>query len=108
MFQYMLIGCALILFYSLLLSLVEHTTFGWSYLISAIVTIGMVTVYVQGVLRKLSMSLLTALVLAIVYGFLYIVLCMETYALLTGTIGLFIALGVVMAVSLRVKQVYAD
>lgn len=108
MFQYMLIGCALILFYSLLLSLVEHTSFGCSYLISAIVTIGMVTAYVQGVLRKMRMSLLTAAVLAIVYTFLYIIMCMETYALLTGTIGLFIALGVVMAVSLKVKQVYAD
>ncbi len=108
MFQYMLIGCALILFYSLLLSLVEHTSFGCSYLISAIVTIGMVTAYVQGVMKKMRMSLLTAAVLAIVYTFLYIIMCMETYALLTGTIGLFIALGVVMAVSLRVKQVYAD
>lgn len=108
MFQYMLIGCALILFYSLLLSLVEHTSFGLSYLISAIVTIGMVTVYVHAVLKNMRMSLLTAAVLAIVYGFLYIIMCMETYALLTGTIGLFIALGIVMAVSLKVKQVYAD
>ncbi|MDE7472104.1 MAG: cell envelope integrity protein CreD [Muribaculaceae bacterium] len=108
MFQYMLIGCALILFYSLLLSLVEHTSFGWSYLISAIVTIGMVTAYVQGVIKKTRMSLFTGSVLAIVYAFLYIIMCMETYALLTGTIGLFIALGVVMAVSLKVKQVYND
>ena len=108
MFQYMLIGLALILFYSLLLALVEHTSFGLSYIIAAVMTIGMVVAYVQGVIKKSKMSMLVGGVLAIVYGFLYIVMCMETYALLTGSIGLFIALGIVMYVSLKVKQVYAD
>lgn len=108
MFQYLLIGLALILFYSLLLSLVEHMSFGWSYLIAAAMIIGMVSIYVKGVLRRSRMALLTGCILALMYAFIYVLLCLETYALLTGSIGLFIALAAVMYVSLRVKLVYVD
>lgn len=108
MFQYLLIGLALILFYSLLLSLVEHMSFGLSYFIASVMTIGMVGVYVRGVLKHSRMALLTGCVLALMYAFIYVLMCLETYALLTGSIGLFIALAAVMYVSLRVKLVYAD
>lgn len=108
MFQYLLIGLALILFYSLLLSLVELMSFGLSYLIAAIMTIGMVSIYVRGVLKRSRMALLTGCVLALMYAFIYVLMCLETYALLTGSIGLFIALAAVMYVSLRVKLVYVD
>lgn len=108
MFQYLLIGLALILFYSLLLSLVEHTSFGLSYLISAVMVIGMVTVYLRAVLRKNRMALLTGCVLALMYGFIYVLMCMETYALLTGSIGLFIALAAVMYASLKIKTVNSN
>lgn len=102
-FQYILTGLALMMFYSLLLSLVEHLSFGLSYLIAAVLTIGMVSIYVRASLRQTKMAVLTGGVLSIVYGFIYIVMCLETYALLTGSIGLFIALGVVMYASLKIK-----
>ena len=108
MFQYLLIGLSLILFYSLLLSLVEHISFGFSYLIAAVLVIGMVTVYLRAVLRKNRMALLTGSVLALMYAFIYVLLCMETYALLTGSIGLFIALGAVMYASLKIKSVNSN
>ncbi|MCM1448795.1 MAG: cell envelope integrity protein CreD [Clostridiales bacterium] len=107
-FQYLLIGLALILFYSLLLSLVEHMAFGISYLIAATLTIGMVSIYVMGVLKSRRMALLTGGVLALMYIFIYVLMCLETYALLTGTIGLFLALAAVMYVSLKIKIVYTD
>src|SRR3989338_10929315 len=44
-FQYILIGAALVLFYLLLLSISEHIGFGRSYLISSIMTLGLVTTY---------------------------------------------------------------
>ncbi len=108
MFQYLLIGLALILFYSLLLSLVEHISFGLSYFIAALMTIGMVTVYVRAVLKNARMAMLTGSVLALMYAFIYILMCLETYALLTGSIGLFLALAAVMYVSMKVKLVYTD
>jgi len=108
MFQYLLIGLALILFYSLLLSLVEHISFGLSYFIAALLTIGMVTIYVRGVLKHSRMALLTGCILALMYAFIYVLMCLETYALLTGSIGLFIALAAVMYVSLKIKLVYTD
>lgn len=108
MFQYLLIGLALILFYSLLLSLVEHISFGLSYFIAALMTIGMVTVYVRAVLKNARMAMLTGTVLALMYAFIYVLMCLETYALLTGSIGLFLALAAVMYVSMKVKMVYTD
>lgn len=108
MFQYLLIGLALILFYSLLLSLAEHMSFGLSYLIATIMTLGMVTVYVRAVLKNARMALLTGTVLALMYAFIYVLMCLETYALLTGSIGLFLALAAVMYVSMKVKLVYTD
>lgn len=108
MFQYLLVGLSLILFYSLLLSLVEHMSFGLSYLIASLLTIGMVSVYVRGVLKSHRMALLTGGILALMYIFIYIVMCLETYALLTGSIGLFLALAAVMYVSLRIKLVFTD
>lgn len=102
-FQYLLIGLALILFYSLLLSLSEHISFGLSYLIAAAMTIGMVSIYMRGVVRSRKIALAIGALLIIIYTFIYILLCLETFALLTGSIGLFIALAAIMYASLKIK-----
>ncbi len=103
MFQYLLIGLALILFYSLLLSLAEHMSFGFSYLIAAVMTIGLVSVYMLGVVRSKKIAFAIGGLLIIIYTFIYILLCLETFALLTGSIGLFIALAAIMYASLKIK-----
>ncbi len=100
-FQYLLIGLALILFYSLLLALSEHMTFGLSYLIAAIMTITLVGGYMTGVLRNTRVGSVIALLLAVIYGYIFILLNLETYALLAGSIGLFIALAAIMYASLK-------
>ncbi|WP_295727939.1 cell envelope integrity protein CreD [uncultured Muribaculum sp.] len=102
-FQYLLIGLALILFYSLLLSLSEHISFGLSYLIAAVMTIGLVSAYMLGVIRCRKVAVTIGALLTIIYVFIYVLLCLETYALLTGSIGLFIALAAIMYASLKVN-----
>ncbi len=104
MFQYLLIGLALILFYSLLLSLSEHMQFGLSYLIAAIMTIGLISIYMLGVVQSRRVSITIGIVLSIIYTFIYVLLCLETYALLTGSIGLFIALATIMYASLKINN----
>ncbi|MDE6306650.1 MAG: cell envelope integrity protein CreD, partial [Muribaculaceae bacterium] len=98
---YLLIGLALILFYSLLLALSEHMTFGLSYLIAAIMTITLVGGYMTGVLRNTRVGSAIALLLAVIYGYIFVLLNLETYALLAGSIGLFIALAAIMYASLK-------
>ena len=100
-FQYLLIGLALILFYSLLLALSEHMTFGLSYLVAAVMTVGLVGGYMAGVLRSVKVGSAIAALLVIIYGYIFVLLNLETYALLAGSIGLFIALAAIMYASLK-------
>ena len=101
--QYLLVGLALILFYSLLLSLAEHISFGLSYLIASVMTIGMIYLYMKGVLGSGKVALAIGVLLLIIYVFIYILLCLETFALLTGSIGLFIALAAIMYATLKLR-----
>ena len=103
MFQYLLVGLALILFYSLLLSLSEHLSFGLSYLIASVMTIGLVAVYMRGVLKSAKIAIAIGALLTIIYVFIYILLCLETFALLTGSLGLFIALAAIMYATLKLR-----
>lgn len=103
MFQYLLIGLALVLFYSLLLSLSEHLSFGLSYLIASVMTIGLVAIYMRGVLKSPKIAIAIGALLTIIYVFIYILLCLETFALLTGSLGLFIALAAIMYATLKLR-----
>lgn len=100
--QYLLIGLALILFYSLLLSLSEHIGFGYSYLIASFCTVFMITAYSKSVLQsKLTTSVVFG-ILSTLYGFLYVLLQVEDYALLLGSAGLFAILGLFMYITRRI------
>ncbi len=100
--QYLMVGFAVCLFYVLLVSISEHSNFGIAYLISSIATVTLVAAYSKGILKSLPLAATVGGLLTFLYGFLYITLQMEDYALLMGSIGLFIALGVVMYVTRRI------
>lgn len=93
--QYIVTGLSLCLFYLLLLSISEYLTFGWSYLIAAVMTTGALGAYFYGFLKSKVALSFTGTV-ACLYGFIYILLQMETGALLAGTIALFLILCVIM------------
>ncbi len=95
-FQYSLVGAALTIFYLALLSLSEVFSFNQSYLIAASACIGLVIMYVQGFMNSKKGVALISLSLAGTYCFIYVILQLEDYALLAGTIGLFLSLTGVM------------
>jgi len=95
-FQYILIGLALMIFYTLLLSISEHLGFNIAYWISGISVIGLISFYSSSVLNNKRLSYLLAGSLSMIYGFLFIIIQIETYALLVGSIGLFIILALTM------------
>ena len=102
-FQYILIGLALCLFYTLLLSLSEHVAFNAAYSLAGVATIGTVTAYARSVFKTRFLSLLTGLILVVLYGFIFLILQLQDYALLVGSIGLFVALAVTMYLSRNVN-----
>jgi inner membrane protein len=99
--QYLLIGISISLFYLLLLSLAEQMPFSWAYLIASIVDIAIVAWYAGMTIRPL-IGGLTGLLLSGVHLYLYVLLQMESYALLAGTIGLLIILLLVMIATRKV------
>jgi inner membrane protein len=101
--QYVLVGFALCLFYTLLLSFSEYIGFNRAYGVSALATIGLIAWYVRSILRSSRMSFFVTALLALQYGFIYTLIQLQDYALLMGSIGLFIALGVVMYFSRKIK-----
>ena len=101
--QYLLIGAALLVFYALLLSFCEHIPFLWSYLIAMLMTIVLITGYLAGILKIRKTALMVGALLLALYIFMYVLLQMETYALLFGSLGIFVILAVLMYVSLKVK-----
>ncbi|GHT12360.1 cell envelope integrity protein CreD [Bacteroidia bacterium] len=100
--QYLLVGIALILFYSLLLSISEQLNFAIAYLIAGSATIALITTYAHSVFRNKTQTGILAFILCVLYIFLYVVLQLEDIALLIGSIGLFIILGIIMYVSRKI------
>ena len=94
--QYLLIGLSLCIFYVLLLSFSEHIGFVWSYLISSLGIILLITLYSRSVLRRLNLSYVIAAVLTVLYGYLFFILQQQDYALLSGSIGLFSIVALIM------------
>ncbi|MCG6190813.1 cell envelope integrity protein CreD [Maribellus maritimus] len=95
-FQYILVGFAVLIFYLLLLSISEQLGFNLAYLISAVAVIIMVLFYSRTFLKTWMNSLIQTLILTFSFGFIFVLMQLETYALLVGSIGLFAVLGLTM------------
>lgn len=101
-FQYLMIGLALIMFYTLLVSISEHSNFLKAYLVAGISVVSLITLYSKSILRNLKFSALIGLSLTALYSFIYVIIQLENYALLVGSIGLFLILATVMFVSRKI------
>lgn len=97
--QYLLVGFGLLLFYVLLLAFSEHMLFGPAYLFASLATIGLVTAYSSSVLWNWKRARVIGVILGFTYAYLYTLLKIEDYALLLGSLGLFIALAILMFVT---------
>jgi len=100
--QYILVGLALVIFFTLLLSLSEHINFNFAYLIASIATILLITAYSKTIFKSNFLTILMGSVLLILYGFMYTILQLQDYSLLLGSIGLFIVLAVTMYLSRKI------
>jgi inner membrane protein len=101
--QYVLIGLALVLFYTLLLSFSEHIGFNNAYVVAGAMTIVMEFLYARSVLSSGKLAAYVASVLGLLYGFIFVLIQLKDFALLAGSIGLFVILAVVMYISRKIK-----
>ena len=101
--QYLVIGASLVLFYSLLLAFSDFLSFGISYLIASVMTTAALCAYFVGIVKNKWAFLLTGLV-AFAYGVIYVLLQMETFAFLAGTLLLFLILCVIMFLTRNLKM----
>ena len=100
--QYLLVGLALCLFYLLLLSLAEHVGFDLAYGAASLAIAALVTSYSRAVLRdRRGVGVIAGLTSGL-YAYLYVLLQIQDYALLVGSIGLFAILAAVMWLTRRV------
>lgn len=97
--QYLLVGFALSVFYVLLVSLSEHISFAYAYWIGAIAVAGLITGYSHSVLKDKKLTMMTGAILSILYLFIYIIIQLQNYSLLVGSIGLFIVVAAAMFAS---------
>lgn len=100
--QYALVGLALVLFFLLVLAISEHAGFVVAYLTSALAVVAAVSLYTRAIARRNQTPLIVAGVLGGVFGFLFVVLRIEDYALLAGALGLLMSLLTLMYLTRRV------
>lgn len=100
--QYLLVGLALVLFYTLLLSFSEHIGFNSAYLVAALMTIGLEFLYARSVWQSSLLAGYIAGVLAFLYTFIFVLIQLKDFALLAGSLGLFVILAGIMYLSRKV------
>ncbi|HWB32564.1 MAG TPA: inner membrane CreD family protein [Acidobacteriaceae bacterium] len=96
------VGVAQTVFYLLLLSLAEYVGFDWSYLIAGGATVALFSINAEWVFRSRMMALRALATFSALYAFIYVLLRVEAYALLTGSIASFAAIAAAMYVTRNV------
>lgn len=102
-FQYSMVAFALLLFYVLLTSIGEQTGFNLAYLVSALAVTTLISWYTYQMLQNTRMTAWVTLLQAGLYSFLFTILQLQDYALLAGSIGLFVILAIIMRASRQIK-----
>jgi inner membrane protein len=102
-FQYILIGLALCLFYTLLVSISEHSNFNFAYLISSTVIIAIIGLYAKAILPSVLQVFALVVILCFTYAFVFVTLQVQDYALLIGSIGLTLILAFTMYITRKIN-----
>lgn len=97
--QYGLIGFSISIFYLLLLAISENIGFHMAYFISSLAVTGLIAFYVHGFLNQKKFVRMILAEQVTLSTFFYVLLSLEEKSFLIGSIGLFIALAIVMIIT---------
>jgi inner membrane protein len=102
-FNYLLIGAAMVVYYTLLLSFSEQIGFNVAYLIASVATITLISIFLASLLKNRLSSILLAILLAVFYTFIYVIIQLEDLSLLIGSIALFVIISALMYFSRKIN-----
>lgn len=100
--QYILIGAAMTIYYTLLLSFSEQVGFNIAYLIASVATVTLIATFIAALLKNPKAALVFGSILTIFYGFIFVIIQLQDLALLFGSIGLFIIISSMMYLSAKI------
>ncbi|MFY8126882.1 MAG: cell envelope integrity protein CreD [Chitinophagaceae bacterium] len=101
--QYILVGVALLVFFTLLLSISEFLLFDYAYAIAASATVLLISLYAKAHFKSNSTALIFASFIGGLYSFIFVLIRLEDTALLVGSIGLFVILSIAMYASRKIN-----
>jgi len=102
-FQYILVGVALIVYYTLLLSISEHLGYNIAYAIASTATVLLLALYSVTFLKVRGLVVLFTAVMSLFYVFIFVIIQAQDYSLLLGSLGLFLITAVVMYFSRNIR-----
>jgi len=100
--EYLLMGAAIVLFFVLLLAFAELLGFTAAYVVASVAIAGLNSAYSAAVLGSWKRGLVIGALLIGLYAVLYILLGLEDFSLLIGSVLLFLALAGVMYATRRI------
>jgi len=103
MFNYILIGAAMIIYYTLLLSFSEQIGFNLAYLVASVATITLVAVFLGSLLNNTKAAIIFSAILTLFYSFIYVIIQLEDLALMIGSIALFMIVATLMYFSRKIN-----
>ena len=102
-FNYVLIGAAMIVYYTLLLSFSEQVGFTFAYLIASAATVILVAAFLRSLIKSFKTAGLFAFILSLFYAFIYVIIQLEDLALLVGSVALFLVVATLMYYSRKIN-----
>lgn len=102
LFHYLLVGAAMCLFYLLELSLAEQMGFAAAYILATSAVVALLACYCLAILKSSRRAAVVSGLILVLYGYLYSLLVNQDYALLAGSLGLFVMLAAVMYLTRRI------
>ncbi len=106
--QYLLIGVAVLIFYTLVLSLSEYINFNLAYILSAAAVTLLIAGYGRTIVVNSRFGFFIGGLLGLLYSYLFLILQLEDYALVLGSIGLFIIVAAVMYLTRKIDWYDVD
>ena len=94
--QYILVGLAQLIFYLLLLAIAERLGFNTAFLIAAGATVLLISFYAGAIFKSRSRFLAALGSFSALYALIYMLMSLEDYALLAGSLAAFVAIAAVM------------
>lgn len=102
--QYFLAALSLVLFYALTLALSEHLAFSLSYWLAAFAITGLCVFYCAMIFRKKTAVAVLGAAVLLAYAVIFVLLRLEDYALLAGTLVMLALLAILMAMTGRINR----